>query len=60
MKLFFMALGLLCVFEGLLPFLAPRVWRHMIQNMMMQSDKTLRIFGLIGMLVGLAILYSLR
>jgi uncharacterized protein YjeT (DUF2065 family) len=52
-----MALGLLCVLEGMLPFLAPRVWRHMIQNIMMQSDKTLRIFGLLSMVAGLIILY---
>jgi uncharacterized protein YjeT (DUF2065 family) len=57
MQLFFMALGLMFVLEGILPFLAPRMWRHMIQNIMMQDDKTLRIFGLVIMLVGLAVLY---
>lgn len=60
MKLFFMALALMLVLEGLLPFLAPRVWRQMVQTMMMQADRTLRVIGLISMLAGLAILYLLR
>lgn len=47
------ALGLLFVFEGVLPFLSPPAWRTWMQQMLVQSDKALRIVGLISMLVGL-------
>ena len=59
-SIFYGALGLVFVFEGFLPFVLPRVWRQMMQNMLMQNDKTLRVFGLISMLIGLAILYLVR
>jgi uncharacterized protein YjeT (DUF2065 family) len=57
MKLLIAAIGLLFIFEGLLPFLAPRIWRRMMQQMFMQSDTALHIFGLVSMLIGLVILY---
>ena len=60
MQLFFMALGLLFVFEGLMPFLAPRTWRRLMQQMIIQHDRSLRMFGLISMLVGLSLLYLMR
>ncbi|EKD71504.1 MAG: hypothetical protein ACD_46C00177G0002 [uncultured bacterium] len=47
------ALGLLFVFEGILPFLSPRIWRQWMQQMMLQNDRTLRIIGLVSMLIGL-------
>lgn len=49
------AIGLLLVFEGILPFLSPSVWRRFVQQMFMQSDKAIRIMGLISMLIGLAV-----
>jgi len=54
---FWLALGLVFVIEGLLPFLAPRFWRRMMQHMMMQNDSSLRTFGIVSMLIGLGILY---
>lgn len=54
---FFAAISLVFVLEGILPFLAPRAWRRAMQQMMMQSDKTLRICGLVSMLIGLGLLY---
>ncbi len=56
----FMAVGLVFVFEGLLPFLAPHFWRQAMQQMLMQSDKTLRTFGLVSMLLGLGLVYLFR
>jgi uncharacterized protein len=47
------AVGLLLVVEGVLPFSAPRVWRRMMQQMCMQSDRALHIIGLVSMLIGL-------
>lgn len=55
-----MALGLVFVIEGITPFLAPRLWRHAMQQMFIQSDRTLRIFGLVSMLIGLGLLYWVR
>ncbi len=55
-----MALGLVFVIEGLLPFLVPYFWRNAMQQMVTQNDKTLRIFGLISMCVGLALVYIFR
>jgi uncharacterized protein YjeT (DUF2065 family) len=54
---FLMALGLVLIIEGMLPFLAPRFWRRMMQHMLIQSDKALHIFGLASMLAGLVMLY---
>ncbi len=56
----FTAVGLVFILEGLLPFLVPRIWRRTMQQMMMQTDQTLRIFGLISMLIGLSIVYLVR
>ncbi|OGT58328.1 MAG: hypothetical protein A3F14_03420 [Gammaproteobacteria bacterium RIFCSPHIGHO2_12_FULL_43_28] len=49
------AIGLLFVFEGILPFLSPRTWRSLIAQMIAQSDRALRIMGLVSMLVGLTL-----
>lgn len=60
MRVFFMALALMLVIEGFLPFLVPRVWRQLMQTVLAQQDKTLRLFGLVSMLMGLGILYLLH
>lgn len=54
-SLFLTVIGLLFVLEGMLPFLSPRFWRHMMQQLFIQSDRTMRIIGLISMLIGLAL-----
>jgi uncharacterized protein YjeT (DUF2065 family) len=54
------ALGLLLVLEGILPFLSPRFWRGLMQQMFAQNDKALRIIGLISMLLGLALVCIAR
>ena len=52
-----MALALMLVIEGLLPFLAPKVWRDTFQRLMQLSDGQIRFFGLTSMIVGLLLLY---
>jgi uncharacterized protein YjeT (DUF2065 family) len=59
-QVFLMALGLVFVFEGLLPFLGPRLWRRLMQQMIIKNDRSLRLFGLVSMLLGLSILYLMR
>jgi len=55
-----MALALMLVIEGLLPFLAPRLWRETFQRLMQLSDGQIRFFGLTSMLAGLILLYISR
>ncbi len=57
---FLFAVGLVFVLEGTLPFLSPKFWRRMMYRMMIQSDRTLRIYGLVSMLIGLTVVYLLH
>ena len=41
------ALGLALIIEGLMPFVAPRVWRRMFTEMLKLQDGQIRFFGLI-------------
>ena len=52
-----MALALMLVIEGLLPFLAPKLWRETFQRLMQLSDGQIRFFGLTSMLVGVLLFY---
>ena len=51
-----MAFALMLVIEGLLPFLAPSLWRETFRRIMQLSDGQIRFFGLTSMLVGLILL----
>lgn len=53
---FIAALGLMLVFEGMMPFLSPSRWRRMALSMISQHDPVLRIMGLVCMLIGVAVL----
>ena len=55
-----MAVALMLVIEGLLPFLAPRTWRETFQRLMQLSDGQIRFFGLTSMIVGLLLLFLSR
>lgn len=54
------AVGLLFVMEGMLPFLSPRFWRGLMQQMFALNDRVLRIIGLVSMLIGLALVCIAR
>ena len=51
-----MALALMLVLEGILPFVLPRVWREMFRRIIEMSDGQIRFFGLSSMLLGLILL----
>jgi len=51
------ALALVMVIEGILPFLNPTGMRNMMRIMSDMEDKALRMTGLISMLIGVAALY---
>ena len=55
-SLFISAIGLLFVFEGILPFLSPALWRRLMKQMMAQTDRALRLMGLMSMLIGLILI----
>ena len=54
------ALCLLLVLEGILPFLCPRQWRDALLQLVRLSDRRLRLIGLASMLLGTAFLYWLH
>lgn len=51
------ALALVFVLEGLMPFLAPARWRDLVRQIAQVDDGTLRMLGLFSMLLGLGLLY---
>lgn len=56
---FWLALALVLVFEGLLPLLAPTLWRRVFTDMMRLRDGQLRFFGLISVGSGLLLWWLL-
>jgi len=54
------AIALMLVIEGILPFLSPTTMRGLLLQMLEMDDKSLRISGLISMLIGVMLLYILR
>ncbi len=57
---FLMAFALMLVIEGLLPFLAPTLWRDTFRRITQMSDGQIRFFGLSSMLAGLLLLVFLH
>ena len=55
-----MALALMLILEGVLPFLAPNLWRETFRRLMQLSDGQIRFFGLTSMIAGLLLLYLSR
>jgi len=51
-----MAFALMLVIEGVLPFLAPSLWRDTFRRIIQMSDGQLRFIGLSSMLLGLVLL----
>jgi len=54
------ALALVMVIEGILPFLSPGAMRNYMSQMSQMDDRTLRITGLVMMLLGVVLLYVIR
>ena len=48
-----MAVALMLIIEGLLPFLLPSVWRDAFRRLIEMSDGQIRFVGLSSMLAGL-------
>ena len=50
-------LALMLVFEGIMPFLAPRAWRETFRRVIELSDGQLRFIGLASIALGLLLLF---
>jgi uncharacterized protein len=51
-----LAFGLLCVLEGVFPFLSPGRWRETFLQLARLSDGQIRFFGLAAILFGILLL----
>ena len=54
------AIALVLVLEGLLPFLSPDAMRRAVMKLANLNDSTLRFAGLTSMILGCLLLYALR
>jgi uncharacterized protein len=50
------ALALMLIIEGVLPFLAPGLWRETFRRLTEMSDGQVRFIGLTSMIAGLLLL----
>ena len=55
-----MALALLLILEGVLPFLAPNLWRETFRKLTQMNDGQIRFIGLSSMVVGVLLLLWAR
>ncbi len=59
MEVFFSALALVLIIEGLLPFISPKGWRGVFEKALQLSDGQIRFYGLASILVGVVLLFIL-
>ena len=55
-----MALALMLILEGVLPFLAPNLWRDTFRRITQMSDGQIRFVGLSSIIAGLLLLLWAR
>ncbi len=51
------ALGLVLVIEGLMPFFNPAGWRRVFEQVLLLGDGQLRFVGLLSMAMGLLLIW---
>jgi hypothetical protein len=56
-QVFPVAVALVFIIEGVLPFLSPGSWRRAMASVAQLDDAMIRRFGLISMVLGLGLLY---
>ncbi|MDP2733215.1 MAG: DUF2065 family protein [Hoeflea sp.] len=57
MSTFFLAVGLVCVVEGLAYALAPSFIRRMAEELPKLGDEHLRLFGVAALAIGVGLVY---
>ena len=55
-EIFFTAIALLLVMEGILPFAAPALWRKLLLRMADRDESSIRKTGLVTLISGVAIM----
>lgn len=56
---FWLAMALVLVIEGFMPFMSPGTWRQTMVRILGLSDGQLRFFGLCSLLLGVALIWWL-
>ena len=51
------ALALVLIIEGIMPFLSPRGMKQLMQTMLEMDDHSIRMAGFVSMILGLIVLY---
>ncbi|MFE8072165.1 DUF2065 domain-containing protein [Marinobacteraceae bacterium S3BR75-40.1] len=51
------AISLMLIIEGVIPFLYPQRWKSMVETLSRIDNRTMRIIGLVSMSLGLGLLY---
>ncbi|MFB1035331.1 MAG: DUF2065 domain-containing protein [Sinobacterium sp.] len=54
------AICLVMVIEGIMPFLAPKTWQELLVSVSQLASKQIRLIGLASMLIGVALLYIIN
>ena len=57
---FLLAFALMLVLEGLMPFIAPRVWREAFRRVTELADGQLRFMGLTSIVIGLILMVIVK
>jgi uncharacterized protein YjeT (DUF2065 family) len=57
---FLLAFALMLVIEGLMPFIAPRVWRETFRRVTELADGQLRFMGLTSIVIGLILMVVVK
>lgn len=55
-----MAVALMLVIEGIMPFLNPQALRNTLLLIARMDDRSLRVTGLVSMLLGVVLLYAVH
>ncbi|SVE22575.1 uncharacterized protein METZ01_LOCUS475429 [marine metagenome] len=56
LKEFFIAIGLVLIFEGLLPFISPSLFKRSLLQMLEINENIIRIMGLVLIILGVIII----
>lgn len=60
LRFFMAAIALMLVLEGLMPLLAPKLWRETFLRITRMADGQIRFFGLISSLLGAALFLLIK
>ena len=56
----FAALAIVCIIEGIMPFINPQGMKRLLAKLASLEERELRLGGLFSMAIGLAILFLVR